>query len=216
MVTVCWSPKGGSGTTVVATALALVLAARHDGALLVDLAGDVPAVLGLAEPGGPGALDWLASPDAGADALGRLIQPSDGGLDVVVAGESPPGGRWPVGRAAALVDALAAERRPVVVDAGVWRPGLHDAVARATASLMVIRPCYLALRRAVAAPVRPSGIVLVQEPGRSLGRADVEDILGVPVVACVQLSPDVARAVDAGLLVSRLPRSLSRGLRAAA
>jgi Flp pilus assembly protein TadG len=39
--------KGGAGTTVVATALALVLARRDTGgALLVDLAGDVPAVIG--------------------------------------------------------------------------------------------------------------------------------------------------------------------------
>jgi len=42
----CWSVKGGSGTTVVATALALLCAARvPDGALLVDLVGDAPLVL---------------------------------------------------------------------------------------------------------------------------------------------------------------------------
>ena len=63
MVTVCWSPKGGSGTTVVAASLALVLAQREGGALLVDLAGDVPAALGMPEPSGQGAVDWLAAPD---------------------------------------------------------------------------------------------------------------------------------------------------------
>ena len=46
----CWSVKGGSGTTVVAAALALSLARRDEGALLVDLAGDVPAALGCPEP----------------------------------------------------------------------------------------------------------------------------------------------------------------------
>ncbi|MFZ2440837.1 MAG: hypothetical protein WAW51_00670, partial [Ilumatobacteraceae bacterium] len=59
----CWSAKGGSGTTVVSAALALVLSHRRP-ALLVDLAGDAPAALGIAEPAGPGVADWLASPTA--------------------------------------------------------------------------------------------------------------------------------------------------------
>ncbi len=215
MVTVCWSPKGGSGTTVVAAALALLLAERHGSALLVDLAGDAPAVLGLPDPPGQGAWDWLAAPTAGPQALGRLVREGTAGVDLLPTGAGPPD-VWRPGRVASLIDALASERRPVVVDAGLLRPELHDAVARATCSLLVIRSCYLALRRAVAAPLRPSGVVLVREPGRALGRHDVEDVLGVPVVACIDLSPDVARAVDAGLLVSRLPRSLVRGLRRAA
>ena len=67
MVVSCWSAKGGSGTTVVAVSLALVLAARGgSGVLLVDLAGDAPAVLGLADPGGPGLAAWAA---AGAEVL---------------------------------------------------------------------------------------------------------------------------------------------------
>ena len=215
MVTVCWSPKGGSGTTVVAASLALVLAQREGGALLVDLAGDVPAALGMPEPSGQGAVDWLAAPDAGAAALGRLIRAGTGGLDVIPAGGVDVAG-WPPARGAALVEALDALDRPVVVDAGLLRTEVHELVARATTSLLVVRSCYLALRRAVAAPLRPSGVVLVREPGRSLGRADVEDVLGVPVVACIEQSVDVARAVDAGLLMARLPSLLSRGLRAAA
>ena len=50
MLITCWSSKGGSGTTVVAAALAHLLAAEADGALLVDLGGDLPAALGLPEP----------------------------------------------------------------------------------------------------------------------------------------------------------------------
>ena len=53
MLITCWSVKGGSGTTVIATSLALLFAKRQ-GALLVDLAGDVPAALGLPDPDGPG------------------------------------------------------------------------------------------------------------------------------------------------------------------
>src|SRR4029077_15627189 len=82
----------------------------------------------------------------------------------------------------------------------------------ASLSLLVVRPCFLALRRAAAAPVRPSPVVLVDEPGRSLGRRDVEDALGAPVRAEVRWDPAVARSVDAGLLSTRLPRTLERAL----
>ena len=44
-----------------------------------------------------------------------------------------------------------------------------------------MRPCFLALRRALAAPVRASGVVVVAEEGRALGSADVADALGLPV-----------------------------------
>jgi hypothetical protein len=64
--------------------------------------------------------------------------------------------------------------------------------------------------------IRPTGIVLVDEPGRALTSTDVERALGVGVVAEVRLDPAVARAVDAGLLIARLPRSLSLSLRTAA
>ena len=67
MITVCWAAKGGSGTTVVATAMAI---ASSSPTLLVDLAGDVPATLGMPEPDGAGLFDWLRS-DAPADAAGR-------------------------------------------------------------------------------------------------------------------------------------------------
>jgi len=104
-----------------------------------------------------------------------------------------------------------------VADCGSGPAGAGLAVAAgAPTSLLVLRPCYLALRRAVRAPLRPSGVILVSEPGRSLGRADVEDVLGVPVRAVVGVDPAVARAVDAGLLPTRLPRSLERALRHAA
>jgi MinD-like ATPase involved in chromosome partitioning or flagellar assembly len=213
----CWSVKGGSGTTVVATALALLCAARApDGTLLVDLVGDVPLVLGVPEPPGPGIADWLAAADdVGADALHRLAVDAVPGLAVVPAGgtHDPPR----PGRGIALAAALASDARTVVVDAGSSPTGAAlDLVAGASTSLLVLRPCYLALRRAVAAPVRPSGVVLVREPGRALGRHDVEDALQVPVRAEIDVEPAVARAVDAGLLATRLPRSLAHGLRHAA
>jgi hypothetical protein len=80
----------------------------------------------------------------------------------------------------------------------------------------VLRPCYLGLRRALAHPLRASGVILVGEEGRSLSRRDVEEVLGVPVRAEVAHDPAVARAVDAGLLGRRVPRVLERSLRQAA
>jgi hypothetical protein len=221
----CWSVKGGSGTTVVAATLALLLASdvsyrgladAAPGALLADFGGDVPAVLGLAEPTGDGVLDWLAS-DAGPAALPRLELDGGGGLAVLPRGAGPVlRGRTDGDRVRQLAEAWAVGTRPVVADLGLLSPRWHELAAGATTSLLVIRPCYLALRRALEAPLRPSGVVLVDEPARSLGRRDVEEVLQVPVVATVEFDPMVARAVDAGLLAGRLPRQLARSLRAAA
>ena len=104
----------------------------------------------------------------------------------------------------------------VVVDAGPLSPFALELAATATVSLLVLRPCYLALRRALAAPVRPSGVVVVEEPHRSLDPTDIEDVLGVPVRAVVPWDPAISRCVDAGLLAVRLPRPLVAALRAAA
>jgi hypothetical protein len=59
-------------------------------------------------------------------------------------------------------------------------------------------------------------VILVDEPGRGLAQRDVEHALGVPIEAVVSLDPTVSRAVDAGLLASRLPRVMTRALRRAA
>ncbi len=204
----CWSVKGGSGTTVVAASLALVLSQQRP-TVLVDLAGDAPATLGLPEPSGPGVADWLASPTADAAALLRLALPAADRLQLLPLGSAltPPAIRW-----SALATALIEADATIVIDAGTAAP--PGALAEATSHrLLVTRPCYLALRRAVAAgtppAASPTGIVLITEPGRALHARDVERALGVPVLAEVPLDPVVARAVDAGLLASRLPRSLA-------
>lgn len=213
MLVACWSAKGGSGTTVVAAALASVLARSSPaGAVLVDLAGDIPAVLGMADPPGPGVADWLAAGSAvPPDALARLEVDAGHGLAVVARGGALPddGARGDV-----LAALLGADPRPVVADCGSVPTGARLAVAAGgTHSLLVIRPCYLGLRRAIASPIRPSGVVLVAEEGRAIGRRDVEDALGVPVRAVVDYDARVARAVDAGLLTGRLPGALQRSLR---
>jgi MinD superfamily P-loop ATPase len=208
---VCWSTKGGSGTTVVAAALALVLA-RAKPVVLADLGGDLPAALGLPEPAGPGLLDWASSPTADVVALTRLATTVTESLELLPAGgagEATASRRW-----AELAQALRS-LPTVVVDAGRGLPP-QPLLAVADQSLLVIRPCYLALRRAVACTIRPTGIILVREPGRALSARDVEHALDAPVVAEVPYDPAIARAVDAGLLAGRLPRSIVQPLTAAA
>ncbi len=205
----CWAAKGGSGTTVVACALALGCG-HGEPTTLVDLSGDSPTALGLAEPTGPGVTEWLVSPTAGSGDLRRLSIKVRDGVELI-----------PRGKAIAPVDQwsrLAATLAPpaiFIVDAGTGSPPiqLHEAAEH---SLLVTRPCFIALRRAQQLDIRPTGIVLVDEPGRALTSADIEHALGAPVVADVRLDPAVARAVDAGLLAARLPRSLMLSLRSAA
>ena len=57
-----------------------------------------------------------------------------------------------------------------------------------------------------------AGVVLVAEPGRSLTASDVSRAIGAPVVAEVAVDPAIARAVDAGLLAARLPKSMVKSL----
>ena len=212
MLTACWSVKGGSGLSVVAAALA-VLRRRGDGALLVDLDGDQPGILGCAEPAAPGGGITGGFAVAVADDVATAIRSAE--IDVADGLALLPRGPGPLpaaGRATAFVEHLARERRAVIVDCG--RPGADDGLAAAVVgsadrSLLVVRPCFLALRRATTAPWRPDGVVLVTEVGRALGARDVEGVLGAPVVAVVEVDPAVARVVDAGLLLSRPPRILS-------
>lgn len=215
MLLALWSPKGGSGTSVVAAAVSLVLA-RRGPARLVDLAGDQPAIFGLPpEPGrteGGGLTEWLArgplSPTEALDAAERAVAPAL----TLLALTSVPDEMIPAESGAALAAALR-DGPPTVVDAGLaaGAPAARDLVEAADASVVVVRGCYLALRRAVRCPLvgRAAGVVLVEEPGRALAAQDVADVLGRPVLARFPLRSSVSRAVDAGVLAGRLPGHLA-------
>lgn len=203
-LTICWSAKGGSGTTVVAAALALN--ASSD-ALLIDLDGELPAALGLPEPTGQGLSDWFASDAPEGSVL-------DLAVDVTRSTRLVPRGPAAIAKDAerwqALGAYLATSPLDVVVDAGCGTPPVA-LLAERVRSLLVTRACYLALLRASRLP-RPDGIVLVAEHARSLTAADVARSIGAPVVATVAIDPAIARAVDAGLLAARLPGSMLKSL----
>jgi hypothetical protein len=145
-------------------------------------AGHRPARLAATEPDAVAALLGLSAPasrDPRPIPVTDMLQLGDGPIDDDIL---------------TVVDAGRVDQLPAPTDNGI--------------SLVVVRgPCYLALRSlpSIGGP-RPDGIVLVREAGRSLTARDVADIAGVAVIAQVDVTSTVARAIDAGLLISRLHR----------
>lgn len=225
MLLALWSPKGGSGTSVLAAACALTLARTSSrtpsgsgelAARLVDLDGDLPAIFGLGNEPDTGVADWLAAgPATPGEALERLTIDVATGVTLLPLGNAP-GVLAPPAAAeagAALAVALRDGPAPTIVDLGrADTPATRALLEVADVSLVVLRPCYLALRRAVRAPAvaRATGVVLVEEPDRALALSDVVEVLDVGFVACVPWQKPIARAVDAGILARRLPESLAR------
>ena len=219
MLLALWSPKGGSGTSVFTAACALVLAREFgaaSGVRVADLDGDQPAIFGLGADPELGLVDWLgAGPEAPTEALDRLLIEVAPGVGLL-----PRGGTArvlaPLAAAeagAALAVALGDGPVPTLVDCGAAdEPATRAVVEVADVAIVVLRGCYLGLRRAVRSPAlgRTGGAVLVEEPGRSLAAADVADVLDLPVLARVPVKSVVARAVDAGVFATRLPDPLVR------
>lgn len=201
-----FSAKGGSGCSVSAAAAALE-SARERPTLLVDLAGDQPAILGI-EADGSGLAAWYEAESPPPDALWRLEVEVKQNLSLL-----PLGTRRAVGSPSqyqVLALMLAEDRRSVVVDVGRDSISAVALLGAATRTVLVTRACYLAVKAAGFGP-RADEVLLVKEPGRALGRNDVSVALGLPVTVTVPWDPAVARAVDAGLIASnRVPRSLRR------
>lgn len=199
MSAILMSSKGGNCTTVTAAALAVVSARRGVNTLLIDLCGDIPAVLGMTEPTSPGVNDWLnENRSADAETLVMSGTPVASGLVVVHRGsrfvEGQP--RW--NDLAAAVTSLP---HTVIIDAGT---GYVPEELRAAVSDMVLvtKPCYLSLRRATQMPA-PSRLFVINEEGRALTATDVAHVIGADVSATIPHSPAISRAVDAGLLLER-------------
>lgn len=159
MFTSMWSAKGGVGLSVSAALVALTAACREGAAVLVDLCGDQSAILGIAEPAGPGVFDWLASQADSTDSLRRLLTMTGSGVWLLAPGS---GTEWDPERVATLMDALASFEETVVIDCGVRTPAgpsacgqdqqraeLVERLCAAGDSVLVTTACYLALRRAV-------------------------------------------------------------------
>ena len=213
MMTVFYSVKGGSGVTVTAAVAADTMSRRRS-TILVDLCGDQPAVLGLAEPSSEGVRDWLVNdgtqdkPNWGRDELEKLLIPVKKGLRLLPMGKAPWFGYYET-RVAELATILAdmGDDHEIVVDAGTAGvendKQIVEALASEGRSFLVIRPCYLALRKAVLAQTKATGLIVLAETGRALSSDDVGHALNIPVIATIPVDPAIARSVDAGLLVHR-------------
>ena len=202
-ITALYATKGGQGVT---TAAALGVLTAHAGhrTLLVDTGHDLDAVLGLPDnTDQPGLAEYVEP--ASRITLADITTPVTRNLDIVSRGTAPI--VFSTHTYGLLVGGLG-HYDHVIIDttdnAYAWTLHVDHRV-------LVTRPCYLALRRSTITP-RPTHVVLVNEPGRALDAKDVEAVTAVPVTATVPYGLNIARNIDAGLLNTRLPRSLTRSL----
>ena len=223
MITLCHAAKGGSGTTIVACLRAIE---SPGPVLLVDLEGDIPGMLGLPEPERPGVVDWLGSraPIAHLDDLLVDVTPNATLLPATGAGSRSATRSAIAGSAAERWDELIDwftewghdSGGAIVIDAGTT-PLPVTFVEQCPSRWLITRACYLSLRRATRLTVPPTGIVVVDEPGRALKHRDIEASVRAPIIATIPWDIRVARSVDAGLLgARRLPRAVHRSLRGVA
>lgn len=223
MITLCHAAKGGSGTTIVACLRAIE---SPGPILLVDLEGDVPGMLGLSDPERPGVVDWIASnaPIAHLDDL--LIEVTPNASLLPASGATSRGSvrsgiaASPLERWDELIDWLAEWGHDtggaIVIDAGTTALPVTF-VEQCPSRWLITRACYLSLRRATRLEVPPTGIIVVDEPGRALTHRDIETSVGAPIIATIPWDIRVARSVDTGLLgARRLPRAIHRSLRGVA
>lgn len=187
MLRALWSSKGGVGVSVSVALLARCAAdLEQRPVMIVDFAGDQAAIFGV---------------DASGDAPVE-IAPNLELLTVI-------DGRPPV-----TLGELASTSRLVIADCGrVDSQAAREVIAVAHRVTLVVRPCYLSLRRASQHPLRRDDVLLITEPDRALRRREVEAVLGVSV-AELPYDAGVARCVDAGLAGRRVPRPAQRALRA--
>lgn len=214
------SVKGGAGASVVSAALALELVSSSQRVVLVDVCGDQANLLGVDVPQRLGVVDWLTADNELVEgALEHLLVDIAPGLQLLPCGSVPLREVRNANprRCVQLVEAFSNATTTAVVDLGVLpvdpvSPHALLAVSgdRTTA---VLRACYLNLRRANPLPIDVDSIMEIAEAGRSLTTLDIELVTQHPVSAKLRTDPAIARAVDAGLLATRRPRSLRRAIR---
>ncbi len=164
----------------------------------------------IAPKGGQGATTVAATLAllAAADGSQRVLFVSD---DAAILGD--PRGRtepWDVGDDHCQL--VAATSRPPRWNGDVQI--IDGPATGADSTLLVVRNCYLAVRKAAAAAweeQQADHIVVIREPGRAITPRDIAAALALPAgaITTIDADPAVARSVDAGLLAqSSLPRSL--------
>lgn len=176
--------KGGQGTSTVAVTTALIARTgqRHVTLVVEDIA-DAKALLGLA---------------TGGDHLRLSVDP---GFTLI----TYKAFAWDDERRDDTYEQfIVLDNPPMSVIDSHPNVGCH-------VTYLVIRSCYLALSRANRElRAREDGFVFITEPDRAITASDAEYVLGTRCVCELTTDPSVARAIDAGLLASRVPKGLMK------
>ncbi len=195
-ITVCASAKGGQGCTTIAAVLAVLAAQGNQPTLLLDTRGDAAPTLGVSDPAPAGTF---------AEAMANAVEPCRHLCVATIAGDQIDSD------ATSELERLTAAGHRVIVDTGTDHDVLHRFDPLSPQRLLVTRPCYLALRRAIGVPFVPDHVVLISEQQRCLTERDVSLALALAVTS-VPYDPAIARAIDAGLLAARLPRCIANAI----
>jgi len=226
---VVFSPKGGTGKTMLATNLAVALAAEKTRTCLVDFDlqfGDVAIALGL-EPTRTTA-DALGLRDAVDEhALTSLLLPYRTNLTVLPGPTRPADAEFvSPDLAATLLDGLLTMHDVVIVDTP---PTFNEIVLRALdmadIHLLVANPDLASLKslrvaldtlNAIGYPATKRMIVLNRdEPNLGLSTSDIRGIVHMPIAARIPTHRDVIIALNRGkTIVEDNPRNpVSRAIR---
>ena len=205
MITAMWALKGGQGVSTT-TALTAVGASVDRPALLVDLCGDQSSLFRMGH-GQEGIAEWSTGRHDARELRHQAVHVTDT-LRLL------PRGRGPIDptRAEELLEWLiiAHPDEPVIADAGTLEPESGGeardhrlrliAAQVAGVSILVTKPCYLALRRCGPNTVSPTGVVMVADMRRALGPVDIEQATGAPVLVTVPYDSGIAMAADGGAM----------------
>lgn len=212
-------PRGGVGTTFIATHLAAALERRRPGCVLVDLdlaCADVAHAIGIPAEETPRTLLDLVpvARELSSRQLDELVWRHENGLRIVPAPvEREDGSRIGASAARAAIKAIGRVAETVVVH--VPR-GMDDvtraALATADTVLIVLRLDLLSFRAAKRA-IEGAGLegrsrIVVNAPGRGeITLRDVERVFGAPPIAVIPADRNAARAQDRGRLLPPRGRS---------
>jgi len=218
-----YGPRGGVGTTFVATHLAQAIAHRGSSCLLVDMDptfGDVTAAIGAAgsQTDAPRTIRDIAPmlDELTPEQLLEACWPQPSGFRVLLA--PPEDGEVVLEDVTRAVDLSARSAEAVVLHL----PRAIDGFARAGFSLadrmLIVLSldvlCFRAAKRALALVDGPEAAFVVNRATRAeVTPSDVRRVFGVDPIAVLPWDPQVGRAQDAGRLLparGRLGRAIDR------
>lgn len=226
-LTALWSPKGGSGASVLAAHLASVLATFEIDCVLADLDldhGDQSAILG-AESETKTIADLLRVVDEIAPSVVEsvAVRHPDGFRAVLAPGSPGESGLVKGPDVVRILGAVRESAAHVIADLpSGFGELLYSVVEEATRILLIVTPDLLSLRRArgamqvfATAGIDAARIEIVVNRSRSgdISASDVETVLGRPTVAQVPPDAGLLNAPDRGELAPsgrRLVDSLAR------